>query len=278
MSSPAYPKILMLGDSLTQTSFEGWGAGLANTYQRRADILNRGLSGYNSRWYLQYAQGHGVWNEQGVVLVTIFFGANDASLAVENPHAHVPLDEYTDNLKTLIQQCQKHYQHAKILMIGPPPVYHEQRIAFQKQRYGDKATGVLERTLKNTGLYAEACKKTAKQFDLPIVDLYTSMQEATKDWGKFFTDGLHFSKDGHEFVELQIQKTIDTKLPSLFVTPDPVTRQNNNSGSSCPSIKSSGPYHDHIDHLSWEKAFGKESSTRAKTAEPSGSKNDRNDD
>jgi lysophospholipase L1-like esterase len=278
MSSPAFPKILMMGDSLTQTSFEGWGAGLADTYQRRADILNRGMSGYTSRWFLRYAQDHGVWNEHGVVLVTIFFGANDASLAAENPHAYVPLEEYVDNLKTLIQQCQKHYKHAKILMIGPPPVHHEQRLAFQKQRYGDKATGVLERTLENTGFYAEACKTTAKQFDLPLVDLYTSMQEEKKDWGKFFTDGLHFSKDGHEFVLSQILKTMDAKLPSLFVTPDPVTGQKNNSGSSCLSLKSSGPYHDHIDHASWEKAFAKDSSTPAKTEAPSGSKNDRNDD
>ena len=286
MSSPIFPKILMLGDSLTQTSFEGWGAGLANNYQRRADILNRGNSGYNSRWFLQYAQDHGVWNEQGVVLVTIFFGANDSSLAVENPHAHVPLDEFTDNLKELIQQCQKHYKHAKILMIGAPPIVHEQRLAWQKKRWGGKATGVLERTLENTGLYAEACKTTAKQFDLPLVDLYTSMQEEEKDWGKFFTDGLHFSKDGHDFVLSQILKTIDTELPSLFVTPCPVTGAKNNSGSSCPSLKSSGPYHDHIDHSSWEKAFGKEPSTRAKTEtttrakteEPSGSKNDRSDD
>jgi lysophospholipase L1-like esterase len=272
----------MLGDSLTQTCFEGWGAGLANTYQRRVDILNRGMSGYNTRWFLQYAQDHGVWNEPGVVLVTIFFGANDASLAVENPHAHVPLDEYTDNLQTLIQQCQKHYPHAKILMIGPPPVHHEQRLAFQKQRYGEKATGVLERTLGNTGAYAEACQQIANQLDVPLVELYTSMQEAKMDcWGEFFTDGLHFSKEGHDFVENQILRTIEAKLPSLFVTPDPVTGQPNNSGSSSgPLIKSSGPYHDHIDHSSWEKAFGKETtptSPRAKTEEPSGSKNDRND-
>jgi lysophospholipase L1-like esterase len=85
------PKILLLGDSLTQTSLDGWGGGLSHRYQRRADILNRGMSGYNTRWYLEYAKKSGIWEELGTVqLVTIWFGANDASLEKENPHHHVP--------------------------------------------------------------------------------------------------------------------------------------------------------------------------------------------
>lgn len=85
------PKILLLGDSLTQTSFEGWGSGLAQRYQRRADVLNRGMSGYNTRWFLEYAKDNGIWEELGVVrLITIWFGANDASLEKHNPHHFVP--------------------------------------------------------------------------------------------------------------------------------------------------------------------------------------------
>lgn len=45
------PTVVLFGDSLTQFSFSegGWGAGMADAYQRRADVLNRGLSGYNTR-------------------------------------------------------------------------------------------------------------------------------------------------------------------------------------------------------------------------------------
>jgi hypothetical protein len=90
-STSQRPKILLLGDSLTQISFDGWGGGLAHRYQRRADVLNRGMSGYNTRWYLQYGKDSEVWKEPGnVALATIWFGANDASLATENPHHHVP--------------------------------------------------------------------------------------------------------------------------------------------------------------------------------------------
>ena len=100
MAAQSRPKLLLLGDSLTQTSLNGWGGGLAHRYQRRADVLNRGMSGYNSRWYMQYAQDSGIWQETGnVVLTTIFFGANDASLAKLNPHHHVPVEEYEENLR-----------------------------------------------------------------------------------------------------------------------------------------------------------------------------------
>lgn len=49
------PKILLLGDSITQWAFRpgGWGNLLAQHYMRRADVVNRGFSGYNSSWILQ---------------------------------------------------------------------------------------------------------------------------------------------------------------------------------------------------------------------------------
>ena len=65
------PTILLLGDSLTQLAFEGWGARLANVYQRRADVINRGCSGYNTDFY----QRQPLPPLDNVCLVTIFFGA-----------------------------------------------------------------------------------------------------------------------------------------------------------------------------------------------------------
>ena len=252
-------KILLLGDSLTQTAWNGWGGGLASRYQRRADVLNRGMSGYNTRWWVKYAETSGIWNEASstsVKLITIFFGANDASLAKENPHHHVPLEEYSQNLKTLVEQSRKSYPAAKILLITPPPVHHEQRFAFQKQRYKEKATGILERTNENTGQYADACKDVAKETNIPYLDLYTLMQEGNdRDFGKYFYDGLHFNKEGHDFVLKHLLEAIEAHYPNLYVSPDPITGQENNSGSKCHGIKSSGPYHDQIDHKDYEKAF-----------------------
>jgi hypothetical protein len=47
-----WPRLILFGDSLTQYSFSegGWGAMLAHKLQRRCDVINRGFSGYNSKW------------------------------------------------------------------------------------------------------------------------------------------------------------------------------------------------------------------------------------
>lgn len=51
-------KIILLGDSITQMSFSatlsGWGSYIADVYQRRCDVYNRGMSGYNTDWFLRY--------------------------------------------------------------------------------------------------------------------------------------------------------------------------------------------------------------------------------
>ena len=46
------PRLVLFGDSITQWSFSdaGWGAKLAHWYARKADVINRGLSGYNTVW------------------------------------------------------------------------------------------------------------------------------------------------------------------------------------------------------------------------------------
>lgn len=253
------PKILLLGDSLTQTAFEGWGSGVSQRYQRRADVLNRGMSGYNTRWFLEYAKDNGIWEEPGTVkIITIWFGANDASLAKHNPHHHVPIEEYQNNLKRLVILAKESYPMASLVMITPPPVHHDQRFAYQKKRYGDKATGILERTLDNAEKYADACKTVACQLDVPCLNMFDLMvREGGENcgFGKYLWDGLHFSSEGHDFVLEKLLDFIAKHHSSLSVKIDDITEQPNNSGTSCLDISNSGPYHDEIDHENWKKSF-----------------------
>lgn len=46
------PAFLLFGDSITQRggAVGGWAARLAERYTRRADVVNRGYSGYNTAW------------------------------------------------------------------------------------------------------------------------------------------------------------------------------------------------------------------------------------
>ena len=279
MPAPSRQKILLLGDSLTQLCFdgpEGWGRDLANRYQRRADVLNRGLSGYNTRWYLRYAEDYGIWEEPGTIsLVTIWFGANDAATLAQ----HVPLAEYETNLETMIDKAKKAYPEAKILLIAPPPVAYEQRNEYLKKQFGDKAKDMAERSSKVTGTYALACAKLSKSKDIPCLDIFTDMTtssgdsetkeskdevevnieakaNAQADVSRYFWDGLHFSDTGHKFVSDALSKAIHAHFPTLEVRPCSVTGSFNNSSSLCDDLENSGPYHDSIKtKRMWQEAF-----------------------
>ena len=193
--------------------------------------------------------------------MTIFFGANDAAIKEYAADVHIPLPEYKTNLEKIVDRAKQSYPSAKILIIAPPPVNAEQRLEYQKRRYGDKATGILERTSQVTGTYAEVCRKIAATKNIPCMDLFTAMRTAEEnvdedDIGRFFCDGLHFSKTGHKFVSKTLMDSIRTYFPSLEVHSCPKTGRFNNSSTSCDDVKNSGPYLDVIkSKRKWEDAF-----------------------
>jgi len=258
------PTILLQGDSLTQLCWEGWGAHLSNVFQRRADVVIRGFAGYNTTFYLNLPDetvfpGLVLDNNEDqskCCLVIVWFGANDAGLPGLADHHYVSLEKYQSNLHKLIDRIQSRTKCTRIMLMTPPPVHHEQRLIFQRQKYGDGATGVLERTLENTGKYAEACLQVAQERKLPCCDIYHSMQQNT-EWDSFLHDGLHFSEVGHIWLGRTVVQSIQEAFPELAVTADPRTGQYGNSASTCPSIpgNTDGPFHDEIDHTDVAKAF-----------------------
>jgi lysophospholipase L1-like esterase len=118
------PSIILFGDSITQSGFSGgggssapsagWVSLLSSAYARRADVLNRGFSGYNTRHALEVLSSVFVSSDTSVqrnangddrvLMVTVFFGANDASLPGDREHCqHVPIDEYEHNMRKIVK-------------------------------------------------------------------------------------------------------------------------------------------------------------------------------
>ena len=231
-------KVVLLGDSITQLGWGdgGWAAALAHYYQRRLDVINRGYAGYNTRWILEEVlKSKDYFN--GAKLVTVFFGANDASLPEHNFRQHVPLEEYVENLRKILSMID-----SKVILICPPPVDHAKRLAYQKERYGDQATGILERTNANAGIYADACERLANDLHLPCVNLWKTMQQH-EEWASFLSDGLHLSPSGNTFLATKLFECIQLHYPSLAVTPDPYTGNYGSSGAKSVLI-SDAPWHD----------------------------------
>lgn len=236
----------------------GWGAFIADRYQRRADVINRGFSGYNTNWFLRYADTNtgkaDLFGHEGVKLVTIFFGANDASDAVHNKRQHVPLDDFKNNIRQIIALAKTNFgPEVSIILMTPPPVCSEGRLRFQKERYKEKATGILERTLELSGQYAKAVADISRELNLPLLDLWSSMQTVSS-WPTLLSDGLHLSPSGNKFVGDALLGTIENLLPELAVKLDPISG-NANSASECKSMYRVAPWHDEIDHNELEKAF-----------------------
>lgn len=69
-------------------------------FYRKCDVVNRGLSGYNSRWgriLLPHILPLDLLKD--TVIATVFFGANDASLPEIAPDKYVSVEDYSANLK-----------------------------------------------------------------------------------------------------------------------------------------------------------------------------------
>ena len=50
-----WPRVILLGDSITQYAFDGlgWGSHVAGLLQRKCDIFNRGFSGYTTQYIIK---------------------------------------------------------------------------------------------------------------------------------------------------------------------------------------------------------------------------------
>ena len=266
-------RIILLGDSITQLSFSspnGFGAHLADVYQRRADVFNRGYSGYNTKWILELlstekgrydifgpAQTKNVVDGSdssssipgnAVRLVVIFLGANDASCSILNTRQHVPIEAYQESLKSIFGIAKEHCPHAKFILVAPPPIHREGRLKYQVERYGvHKATGELERTLDLSLQYASAAESVAKGLGVPCLNVWNEMQEAAPEplWHAYLSDGLHLSPSGNEFVGKRLVEIIEQYYPELAVKPCSVGGLYANSESEC-QIRQQGPWHDDI--------------------------------
>ncbi|XP_041459147.1 isoamyl acetate-hydrolyzing esterase 1 homolog isoform X1 [Lytechinus variegatus] len=214
----AWPKVVLFGDSITQRSFEvgGWGASIADQVQRKCDVICRGFSGYNGKWAcagIQYILPGELL--QNVAMVTVFFGANDACLPELQPDKYVTLEDYAKYIKSIVNYLESNgVRKEKILLITPPPIDE----TLWGEACKEKGTA-LNRTLKNSGIYAKACVTLAQDLGVKVIDLWSAMQ-TEENWGpRFLSDGLHLSSEGAGFLYKQLSGFVEectSSLPQQF--------------------------------------------------------------
>ncbi|XP_034431922.1 isoamyl acetate-hydrolyzing esterase 1 homolog [Hippoglossus hippoglossus] len=220
-----WPKVILFGDSITQFSFQpnGWGADIANRLARKCDVVNRGLSGYNSRWakivlprLISSHSSDTDINNNNVAAVTVFFGANDCSLEDKNPQQHIPLQEYSENLKEIIRLLALAGVSAdRVIFITPPPLHEP---AWEKECILKGCP--LNRHNSVAGQYAQACVQAAGQCGTDVLDLWTLMQKDGQDYTVYLSDGLHLSEKGNQFVAQHLWGLLESRVAHLpFILP-----------------------------------------------------------
>ena len=202
-------QILLIGDSLTQRGYDskrGWVSKLSSTYSRRADVINRGYSGYNTRWVLDLMKRKSNLFAKKPTLVVVFLGANDAAVNHKSEYA-VPLEEYEKNMRAILNL----YKSVPRIVITPPPIIEKDRVRHAMET---TAFDTPDRLYQHTEKYAVAAEKVAREMGVGLADAFDRFEKlGGGDLGAYFSDGLHFSEKGEEVLYELVAETIQHTYP-----------------------------------------------------------------
>ncbi|KAG6821086.1 hypothetical protein H0H93_007245 [Arthromyces matolae] len=218
MSATVQDVIVLFGDSITQGAWTpgllGYGEQLSHVYARKLDILNRGLSGYNTDWATPVFRKMLATKEERLYvpkirLLTIWFGANDS--CIRPSPQHVPLSKFADNLREWVDmvhspKSELYSPETRIILITPPPVNTFQRRADLESR---EPARLLDREFETTKRYSEAVKDVAREKKVPVADIWTALWEAAgrdePSLSRFMYDGLHLNVEGYKVRHFGLQ-------------------------------------------------------------------------
>ncbi|QEU63008.1 Iah1 [Kluyveromyces lactis] len=209
-----YEKFLLFGDSITEFSFNtrmnedqtdqfSLGAALVNAYTRKLDIVQRGFSGYNSRWALKLLPKI-LEQEQDVAISTLFFGSNDSC---QHEQQNVPLPEFKENTIKLIQMLKN--KGIRVVVVGP--ALHD-----QDHWYSLKKPEVDKGYVRSNELYkqySDAAEGAAREEDVAFVNLYEAFKGQGDTWPELLCDGLHFTGKGYEVMFNEVLKAVNKRYP-----------------------------------------------------------------
>ncbi|KAI8621523.1 SGNH hydrolase-type esterase domain-containing protein [Chytriomyces sp. MP71] len=218
----SYEQIVLVGDSLTDWSNRdrGWGSMLANTYNRKLDVLFRAFAAYNTYW-LNLALPSVLFGSrpEQIKLFTLLIGTNDANRG----RTYVPLHYYTSLLRESVDILHAIAPSARILVLTPPPIAareYNPTLSFAGVReYKDACAAAVRAWTAREGGWEARQVALLETWDVFIPELaYEGVGGAAFDPATlvhFFEDRLHFSREGHELLFWAVRKKIEEAWPEL---------------------------------------------------------------
>ncbi|KAH8196657.1 hypothetical protein TruAng_009181 [Truncatella angustata] len=220
MAKFQYGQFMLFGDSITEySSVEEHGL---------TPALQKG-TGYNTRQALQ-ALPHIIPSpEQAKLrLLTIGFGANDATSPEANNDFHVPLAQYKENLQSILSHPSIAAQSCRVLLITPPPI-DEYQHETKDRMAGQPGLTRFSQSAKD---YADACRQVGETMHVPVFDLWGCLMRragwsdggelaGAKDaprsdvLGQLLSDGVHFTSQGYQVFYENLMDFVSRTYPDL---------------------------------------------------------------
>jgi sodium/hydrogen exchanger 8 len=241
--APARPTIVLLGDSIAAKAFDAeggqsWAGGMQSWYGAKADVISRGLPGYNTRWVAARMTQLFPTSVLPPALVVVCFGANDAAVETLSPTQHVPIPEFKKNLLSIIEHIRSLSENTLVLVLTPPPVDEgalgqtlrggarrcgltsglvaendAAEHALACARFNANPTGLPDRLLTQTKIYATASLAVASEAGVAALDIWNALKPETT-----LSDGFHLNSDGHrallEAIQVKIRRSYPSMIPS----------------------------------------------------------------
>ncbi|KAI3337459.1 SGNH hydrolase [Xylariaceae sp. AK1471] len=246
MAKP-YNQIVLFGDSLfqgasgVQDGFSFQGA-LQHHCMRGLDVINRGLSGYNTKNALELLPHIFLPPSPAnprIEYLLVLLGANDACLPIPTSTQGVPIDQYKENLIKIITHEHIKVHNPRILLVTPPPL-DEMQCLKTDLGYGHKE---VCRKAAVSAQYSETARQVAAEVpDVVLVDLQKALMEKaismTPDYdpsgpplgypegGKrgaleqLLPDGLHMSGEAYRVLFDIVKPHITLPPDNYYVFPD----------------------------------------------------------
>ncbi|KAJ9107536.1 hypothetical protein QFC21_000994 [Naganishia friedmannii] len=216
--SPSYPQIIVTGDSISQQAFKigGYGAALIDAYQGKADVINRGMGGYNSEQLLKKLKDDFQWPSGGqTLLVIVHIGTNDATT---HGIQHVPVEDFTQNVKATLQSLKETQPNAQVILLTPSTVDMAAWSALGREQ-GMPSEFTDNRSPEAAKRIRDAVLDVAKEADVGVVDVWKLHDDAVKNGelktSELFSDGLHYSERGYAYINKALLQLLNTRYPSL---------------------------------------------------------------
>jgi lysophospholipase L1-like esterase len=212
---------VVFGDSITQHAFNpessGWLASVAHYFSRRVICVNRGLSGYNTRFARTVFEDAVIQLRPD--LLVLFFGANDAT--VPGHPTSVPVAEFQQNVEAMVLAARRHNPSVAVVLLTPPPVWEA---ALEAANAAKKKAMLKDRHNERTRQYADAVLAVGVKHAVPVVDAFAGLEGGSTRREAYLVDGLHLSSQGNRRIFELFVATVETKLKGTWAPTSLKTR------------------------------------------------------